>query len=616
MSTLGDLTGPLVPAVVGADRVLASTLAGSPAPVPTVRTGPRRITAPRGWSAPAADGGGQVTVHRDVLRDVAARMRSDLRDIDEAVRRLSGARHGGGVSISGSGGAAGWDTAAAFNANASSAYAGVLRATQQAGNTHQDTSRKLADSASAYDDSEADNVRAIRGVSSVGTYLNAVTGMVASYGHRGVAAASAGVQRYTVKTRAVAPFSGAGMSAAEIMSILHGLDPGAVQESGASHTALGNTLNAVAGRLAGNAHTLAQNWSGTAAQGAMGQFQRLHDHMVTLAADALQVGSVLTWLGNDVLPQFKTLPDPSVSAMSLTLSGAVSGGEIGGTLAGPAGGAAGEVVGAVMGAADSLFGNAQAAADKKARQYIAKLSGYLVTANAALPATIGGVPGSGGASGPGKRVAVPAAGAPSGGAGSGVPAGGAGAGVPALTTSAGGASAGRGAPGVTVGAVGGGIPGAVARLQSASGGPPGSSAGDTGGSSAPGAGDVGGGNLPGPAGGTGGASLTGPAGGLTGPAGGLGSGESLAGPPPGGVPGEPEPPVSELPFAGPGSAGAGPAGVQRRRVRPRSGRRGTARRRRGGRPRPGRRAVRGGGGRAADAGRERDGLRRRGQRGG
>ena len=36
-------------------------------------------------------------------------------------------------------------------------------------------------------------------------------------------------------------------------------------------------------------------------------------------------------------------------------------------------------------------------------------------------------------------------------------------------------------------------------------------------------------------------------------------GESLAGPLPGGVPGEPEPPVSDLPFAGPD--GAGPAGA-------------------------------------------------------
>ena len=517
MSTLGDLTGPLVPAVVGAERALAAALTGSSAPVPSVRTGPRRITAPRGWSAPAADGGGQVTVHRNVLRDVAARMRSDLRDIDEAVRRLSGVRRGGGVSIGGSGGAgAGWDTAVAFDANASSAYAGVLNASQQAGNTHQDTSRKLGDSASAYDDSEADNVRAIRGAHSVGTYLNAVTGMVASYGRRGVPAAPAGVQRYPVKTRAVAPFSGAGMSSGEIMGILHGLDPGAVQEAGAAHTALGDTLNAVAGRLAGNAHTLAQDWSGTAAQGAMGQFQRLHDHMVTLAQEALQVGSVLTWLGTDVLPQFKTLPDPSASAMSMTLSGAVSGGEIAG--------AAGEVVGAVVGAADSLFGNAQAAADKKARQYIAKLSGYLVTANAALPATIGGVPGSGGSSGPGKPVSVPAAGAASGGASAGVLAGGAGPGAPSLTTGGGGAAGGPRAPGPAVGAVGavgGGIPGAVARLQSAS--PPGSSAGDTGGSSAPGAGDLSGGSLPGQAGGPGGASLTGPAGGL-------GGVESLAGP--------------------------------------------------------------------------------------
>ena len=404
MSPLGDVVQGLIGSVPGLADVLDGT---SAAPAPSVGSRPARIAGPRGWSAPDASGHGQVSVHRDVLRGVATGMRSDLKDLDGAVSRLAGARHGAGVAITGSAGLiAGWPTATAFNGNASAAFAGVMAASQQSGTAHEDTSSKLATSAAAYDQSESDSLRAAR---SVGTNLYSVTGLVASYGSGGKPAASPlGAQpSYPVKTRAVSAFSGAGMSAGTIMDILHGLSPGTVSASGAAHTQIGTTLQAVAGRLAANAHTLAQNWTGSAAQGAMGQFQQLHDHMVTLADQALQVGSVLTWLGGEVLPQFTSLPDPRVSATSLILGDAATGT----VLAGPAGG----VIGAGAGLLDELDGAAQAAADRAAQQYIAKLSGYLVIANQSLPGTIGAPPppsgGNGGAPGP----AAPVAGGGSGG---------------------------------------------------------------------------------------------------------------------------------------------------------------------------------------------------------
>jgi len=469
MSTFGDV----VQALIGSEAGPADEFGGSsPTPVPSVGSRPGRIAAARAWTAPDASGHGQVTVHRDVLRSAAAGMRSDLRDLDGAVRRLDGVRHGEGISITGNAGlVAGWPTAVAFNGNASAAFTGIAAASQQTGTAHQDTSSRLAVSAAAYDQSESDNLRAAR---SVGTNLYSVAGMVASYGSGGRPGASAlgALPSYPVKTRAVSGFSGAGMSAAAIMEILHGLSPGDVAAAGAAHTRLGTTLDMVAGRLAANARTLAQNWSGSAAQAAMGQFKQLHDHLVTLAQQALQVGSVLSWLGGDVLPQFTSLPDPRVSPASLVLSDALAGMVVGSAVAGspvvgsPVTGLLGGVTGAATGLLNELDGSAQAAADHAAQQYIAKLSGYLVIADQSLPDTIGAAPAAGSGRGSGPAPTVPVtAGISAGGSGFGVRPRPVGGGGNAVTLTGGG----RGGGSVT--GTGGASGGAGASLSGTAGGP-------------------------------------------------------------------------------------------------------------------------------------------------
>jgi uncharacterized protein YukE len=443
--------GEVVQALIGSEAGLANELDGSSAaPVPSVDSRPGTVAGARAWTAPDAGGHGQVSVHRDVLRGVAAGMRSDLQDLEGSVRWLDSVRRGEGISITGNAGlVAGWPTAAGFNGNASAALAGIVRASQQSGTAHQGTSSRLVTSAAAYDQSESDNLRAAR---SVGTSLYSVASLVASYGTGGrPAAAALGAQpSYPVKTHAVSGFSGAGMSAGTVMEILHGLTPGEVSAAGAAHTRLGSTLDTVAGRLTANAHTLAQNWSGSAAQAAMGQFQQLHNHMVTLAQQALQVGSVLSWLGGEVLPRFASLPDPRVSATSLVLDDVVTGTILGG----PVGG----IVGAGTGLLDELDGSAQAAADHAARQYIAKLSGYLVIADQSLPNTVGAVPAPAGGRGAAPAATVPVAGGVgAGGSGTGVrlPSGegtatpaGAGGGR-ASASRAGGAAGGAGATGRT-----------------------------------------------------------------------------------------------------------------------------------------------------------------------
>ena len=212
----------------------------------------------------------------------------------------------------------------------------------------------------------------------------------------GISAELDSMGSYPVKTNVVAGFSGAGMSSAQVMEILRRLDPGAVADAGAAHAQLGAVLDQVAGRLTQHAQVLAENWSGSAAQAAMGKFQRLHDQMAVLSQQATQVGSVLTWLGTQVLPWAKGLPDPSAGGASVgadTVHGARIGAEIGGLGAGgvgaAAGGAVGGVAGAVTGVIGDIFGGSGQAADAQAQQYIAVLSEYLVQANNNLPDTIG-----------------------------------------------------------------------------------------------------------------------------------------------------------------------------------------------------------------------------------
>ena len=198
-----------------------------------------------------------------------------------------------------------------------------------------------------------------------------------------------------VKTNDVQPFGGAGMTTAQIMNILHSVDPGAAAAAGAAHTNLGEALAATAASLTRHAQTLAQNWTGTAAQTAMTRFQRLHNQTSALAAQAAQSGSVLTWLGTQVLPKFQQLQIPGTG--SALASDVAVGGIAGGLVAG----GIGAVAGSAAGGLDALLSGAgAAAAQAQAQKYLSALSGYLVTANSALPGQIGDVatvPAAGGA---------------------------------------------------------------------------------------------------------------------------------------------------------------------------------------------------------------------------
>lgn len=127
------------------------------APVPQISSKPGTVTAAPPWTAPQPGGGGQVTVNRDVLRSVAATMRSELAALDAAVSQVR--RAGAGVSS-----LRGWPTADGFSGNAAHAHDGCLNASVQAGNRHQAAAGNLSDSAATYDVAESDSRAAVHGV--------------------------------------------------------------------------------------------------------------------------------------------------------------------------------------------------------------------------------------------------------------------------------------------------------------------------------------------------------------------------------------------------------------------------------------------------------------------
>jgi hypothetical protein len=455
MSFFGDI-------LTAGDAAIDAITGSSPspatsAPVPAVPGGPPSAKPVPSWTAPDASGSGQISVHRDVLRSVAKSMQSDLKDIDAVVAAAQGASGSAG-SISG------WSTGNAFSGNASNTCHAIAKAGTHAGNAQQAASKNLTDCASTYDAAESDNQQAISGVGTP----NAVGNWGPIAGTSAVPATpTSSVSAMTpidVKTHSVAESDVTGMTAAGVMEILHGLPSGEVAAAGATATRLGSTLERIATQVTQHAHTLAQNWTGSAAQGAMVQFQALHDQTAKLAQQTMQTGAVLSWLGNEVLPRFKALPDPTPATPVTT--DAQEGAAVGEQVAGPGGAIVGSVGGTIVGAVSGLFGGnaqAQAEADRTAQQYLKALNTHLIQANEKLPSPVGGSLPYWGGGGPG--AASPSGGARSGAGaaapGSGYASGGTGGmtGVPQAGSVPGAGGSGSGAvPGAPLVSGQGGVP--------------------------------------------------------------------------------------------------------------------------------------------------------------
>jgi hypothetical protein len=101
------------------------------------------------------------------------------------------------------------------------------------------------------------------------------------------------------------------MSAEETMEILRGLDPGSVAAAGASYLAAASALDTLAERIARHSRTLSEHWDGAAAEAALACMNLSRERARSAAARAKRTGAALTWLGSEVLPVFRSLPDPA-----------------------------------------------------------------------------------------------------------------------------------------------------------------------------------------------------------------------------------------------------------------------------------------------------------------
>ena len=100
------------------------------------------------------------------------------------------------------------------------------------------------------------------------------------------------------------------MNAVEIMEILRGLDLGSVAAAGDSYTAEARALETLAERIAQHARMLSEHWDGAAADAALAWMRDSRERALSAAAQARRTGATLTWLGSEVLPVFRSLPDP------------------------------------------------------------------------------------------------------------------------------------------------------------------------------------------------------------------------------------------------------------------------------------------------------------------
>lgn len=168
MSILGDAEefgGALVDGVTGHSsqpQFAAVPSAGSPPPPPV---------EPETASMPDASGSGHISVHRDVLRKIASALHSDVAELDAAIEAVK-------VAGSAIGSASGFPAGTAFFGNVQNACTGFGHVGAYASDTQTNAAKTLTDSASAYDDAEAQNTHGIN--SGPDSMVSASAGSVSS----------------------------------------------------------------------------------------------------------------------------------------------------------------------------------------------------------------------------------------------------------------------------------------------------------------------------------------------------------------------------------------------------------------------------------------------------
>lgn len=178
---------------------------------------------------------------------------------------------------------------------------------------------------------------------------------------------------YPVRNSPVGPGGEESFDYQQVMQMMHGLDPGQVASAAEVLTGLADQLDSLRSALKSAAAQASQNWSGTAAQSAMNQFQVLHDQTAQLAAQSRTAGNTLHWLGNDVMPKYQSLPSPQVA----------------GGWKGLVADAAQGVVSGKGGIEEAMAGGpGKAKANSATQDYLKTFNQHLATANNAMPKTL------------------------------------------------------------------------------------------------------------------------------------------------------------------------------------------------------------------------------------
>jgi hypothetical protein len=108
---------------------------------------------------------------------------------------------------------------------------------------------------------------------------------------------------FPIQQSPVIPISVSGMTASSIENLFSYLPEGElVSQSGVAHTEAGRILGSIADVLVRHVQVLHENWSGHAAEAAVGNFEQLHQTAIGLAQASTQTGAVLSWVGGLITP--------------------------------------------------------------------------------------------------------------------------------------------------------------------------------------------------------------------------------------------------------------------------------------------------------------------------
>jgi uncharacterized protein YukE len=205
-----------------------------------------------------------------------------------------------------------WHAARQLQGAVHKAHAGVRQFAKDLADWHEQVAGKLTTSVDNYLEAEHDNLALIRKVNAehhkaIAAELKRVAKGEKRAGRR-VDANEKTWQNFRVRSDTFDKGSVAGYNYADIRALLEGTQPEVVSAAGAAHTKLSGHLADVADTLVHHTQALADNWSGTAAELAMGHMQQLHQTASDLHEKTASAGKALSRYG-PVLHHYKsTLP--------------------------------------------------------------------------------------------------------------------------------------------------------------------------------------------------------------------------------------------------------------------------------------------------------------------